>query len=92
MPIYEYRCQSCGKSEETLEPMSAPLTHDCPSCGQAQGMQRQVSAAAFALQGSGWFANGYSEGPARKGSEKPVESTSGPSSTGGGCCGGCACH
>ena len=34
MPIYEYRCESCGHEMEAIQKMSdAPLS-DCPECGQ----------------------------------------------------------
>ncbi|MBP1773881.1 MAG: hypothetical protein H6P99_3044 [Holophagaceae bacterium] len=55
MPLYEYRCEACGQSEEKLEGLSAPLVHACPACGAAEGMTRQVSAAAFTLAGGGWY-------------------------------------
>lgn len=52
MPIYEYRCGSCGAREERLEPLGAPETHACEACGQTQGMARQPSVAAVAVGGS----------------------------------------
>lgn len=90
MPLYEYRCEACGESEERLEPISAPDRHDCPKCGHTEGMARQVSMAAFALAGSGWYAQGYGKDGGAKTPDKP---TAAPKATeGGGCCGGCACH
>ena len=54
MPIYEYRCDSCGASHEALQKMSdLPLT-DCPVCGEPQ-LVKLVSAAAFHLKGGGWY-------------------------------------
>ncbi len=54
MPIYEYRCQSCGHQLEKLQRMSdAPLT-DCPECGKS-ALKRLVSAAGFRLKGGGWY-------------------------------------
>lgn len=61
MPIYEYRCGSCGTRREVLQKMSdAPLT-DCPSCG-APALQKLVSAAGFQLKGSGWYATDFRGG------------------------------
>ena len=58
MPIYEYRCGSCGAHREVLQKMSdAPLT-DCPSCG-APTLQKLVSAAGFQIKGSGWYATDF---------------------------------
>lgn len=87
MPLYEYRCQVCGESEEKIQSFSAPAEHDCPKCGAGAGMKRQLSAPAFNLAGGGWYANGYS---GRGGESKtPAKDTAAPS---GGCCGGgCAC-
>jgi len=96
MPLYEYRCEACGESEEKLQGLSAPDHHPCPNCGAAQGMQRQVSVASFALSGSGWFASGYGKEKGAKAPEsaapKVSESTPAKPTEGGGCCGGCACH
>jgi len=52
MPIYEYRCGSCGAREERLEPLGALEIHACETCGQAEGMVRQLSVAAVAVGGS----------------------------------------
>jgi putative FmdB family regulatory protein len=54
MPIYEYRCVSCGHQLEKIQRMSdAPLT-DCPDCGSDQ-LRRLVSAPGFRLKGGGWY-------------------------------------
>jgi len=61
MPIYEYRCSSCGHELEALQKLSdAPLT-DCPACRQA-GLVKLVSAAGFHLKGSGWYATDFKGG------------------------------
>ena len=54
MPIYEYRCGSCGHELEKLQRMSDPELTDCPDCGEA-ALSRLVSAAGFRLKGSGWY-------------------------------------
>ena len=71
MPLYEYRCEACGVKEERLQSFSAPTAHDCPECGLAEAMQREISRTAFVLSGSGWYAGGYggSEKAPSKGSE-----------------------
>ena len=55
MPLYEYRCEGCGQSEERLESLSAPEVHACPACQAPEGMRRQLSVAAFSLSGGGWY-------------------------------------
>ena len=54
MPIYEYRCASCGHEMEKLQRLSDPDLTDCPDCGTA-ALTRLVSAAGFRLKGSGWY-------------------------------------
>jgi len=52
MPIYEYRCQSCGHQQEFLRKVSdAPLT-TCPKCAKPS-FSKMLSAAGFQLKGSG---------------------------------------
>lgn len=54
MPIYEYRCQSCGHELEKLQRMSDAALTDCPECGK-NTLKRLISAAGFRLKGGGWY-------------------------------------
>jgi putative FmdB family regulatory protein len=66
MPIYEYKCSSCGHKKEVLQKMSdAPLT-ECPACGKP-ALTKLISAAGFQLKGSGWYATDF------KGGAKPAK-------------------
>lgn len=59
MPIYAYKCGSCGHAKDVLQKVSdAPLAV-CPACG-AQAFSKQVTAAGFQLKGSGWYATDFS--------------------------------
>ena len=61
MPIYAYKCESCGFSKDVLQKMSdAPLS-DCPSCGGST-FKKQLTAAGFQLKGSGWYATDFKGG------------------------------
>ena len=61
MPIYEYRCSSCGHEKEVLQKMSdAPLA-ECPACGKSS-FRKLISAAGFQLKGSGWYATDFKGG------------------------------
>ncbi len=61
MPIYAYKCESCGHAKDVLQKMSDdPLTL-CPSCGQAS-FKKQLTAAGFQLKGSGWYVTDFREG------------------------------
>jgi putative FmdB family regulatory protein len=65
MPIYAYRCTSCGHAKDVLQKLSdAPLTV-CPSCGAA-AFSKQVTAAGFQLKGSGWYATDFKSGAGTK--------------------------
>ena len=71
MPIYEYRCSNCGHELEALQKLAdAPLVV-CPSCN-AQSLVKLVSASAFQLKGSGWYATDFKGGakPAAKPDER----------------------
>ena len=58
MPIYEYRCSSCGFEEEYLQKVGAALLTDCPECGKAT-FAKKLTAAGFQLKGSGWYATDF---------------------------------
>ena len=69
MPIYAYKCGSCGHAKDVLQKISDPLLTVCPACGAA-AFTKQVTAAGFQLKGSGWYVtdfrggNGGSSAPA----------------------------
>ena len=58
MPIYAYRCEGCGFQKDALQKLSDPPLVDCPECGQPT-MVKQVTAAGFALKGSGWYVTDF---------------------------------
>jgi putative FmdB family regulatory protein len=58
MPIYEYRCATCGFENEYLQKVSDPLLTDCPDCGKPT-FNKLVSAAGFQLKGNGWYATDF---------------------------------
>jgi putative FmdB family regulatory protein len=65
MPIYAYRCQDCGFEKDQLQKLSdAPLTV-CPSCS-GNGFARKLTAPAFQLKGSGWYATDFRDGGQKK--------------------------
>lgn len=61
MPIYAYKCDSCGFAKDVLQKLSdAPLTQ-CPSCS-VSSFKKQLTAAGFQLKGSGWYATDFKGG------------------------------
>ena len=65
MPIYAYRCTSCGFEKDHLQKLSDPVLTTCPECGAAS-YAKQVTAAGFQLKGTGWYATDF------KGGSKPA--------------------
>jgi putative FmdB family regulatory protein len=62
MPLYEYRCDACGKNFEVIQKFSDdPLTTHA-GCGGH--VQRLLSPPALQFKGTGWYVTDY----ARKGS------------------------
>jgi putative FmdB family regulatory protein len=58
MPIYAYRCASCGHARDVLQKMSDPVLTVCPACG-ADAFSKQLTAAGFQLKGSGWYVTDF---------------------------------
>jgi putative FmdB family regulatory protein len=81
MPIYEYRCDSCGFQKEHLQKMSEPQLTTCPECGK-ESYSKLLSAAGFHLKGNGWYATDF------KGGGKPESAP--PCQGGTGACTPCA--
>jgi putative FmdB family regulatory protein len=54
MPIYEYRCESCGHTLDALQKISDDPLKECPDC-EAIALKRLISAPAFRLKGGGWY-------------------------------------
>ena len=103
MPIYAYKCESCGHAKDVLQKISdAPLT-DCPACGKPT-FSKQLTAAGFQLKGSGWYATDFKGGgaaatsaPASAAAASESATTTAASSdaggaAAGGCGASCACH
>jgi len=81
MPIYAYKCESCGHAKDVLQKMSDDPLTKCPSCG-APTFNKQLTAAGFQLKGNGWYATDFKGGssgtsaPAVAGSGAGAASTS----------------
>lgn len=94
MPIYVYRCGSCGHEKDVLQKISdAPLTA-CPQCN-AETFSKQLTAPGFQLKGNGWYATDFKGGAkAAPATAAPVKAESAKSDNPPPCQGGtgaCAC-
>ena len=97
MPIYAYKCASCGHAKDVLQKISDPALTECPACGQSS-FAKQLTAAGFQLKGSGWYATDF-KGGSSSSSADSTSSAEGASATAtettsaaGACGGSCACH
>ncbi len=60
MPIYGYRCRTCGHEFEVLQKMSDAPLKTCPKCsGQ---LAKMVYAAGIVYKGSGYYSTDYKSG------------------------------
>ena len=95
MPIYEYRCSSCGHQQEFMQKVSDPQLTVCTKCNKPS-FTKMVTAAGFQLKGSGWYATDFkskgaaaakpagdaaSSDGAKKGGDAPQKGDSGEGST-----------
>src|SRR5882672_1177500 len=76
MPIYEYRCSSCGFQKEYLRKLSDPVLTDCPECGK-ETFSKMLSAAGFQLKGSGWYATDFKNSGAKPAAKPDATTASG---------------
>jgi len=53
MPIFAYRCESCGHRLDELQKLTDEPLKDCPACGEPS-LQKLLSAPNFHLKGGGW--------------------------------------
>ena len=72
MPIYEYRCSSCGFQKEYLRKVHDPLLSSCPECGKAS-FEKMLTAAGFQLKGSGWYASDFKNSGAKPPQKEKTE-------------------
>jgi len=82
MPIYEYRCQSCGHELEALQFLNEDPLTDCPECGKPE-LKRKISAAGFRLSGKGWYETDFKSKNKQRnlaGEREPASKKSGDSS------------
>jgi putative FmdB family regulatory protein len=75
MPLYEYRCSKCAETFEVMRKFSDPPLNEHEGCGGT--LERLLSAPAFQLKGTGWYATDYAKGGAKVGGSSKGESGEG---------------
>jgi putative FmdB family regulatory protein len=69
MPIYEYACPDCGHLNDHLQKLADAPIAVCPSCGSHK-YYKKISAAGFALKGTGWYVTDFRNGSGGKPADK----------------------
>lgn len=80
MPIYEYRCTSCGDEFENIQKVNSHPLRKCKHCSGK--LEKLISRSSFQLKGGGWFINDYAgTGRAKKKASATTEKSTDSSST-----------
>ena len=64
MPLYEYKCHSCGDVFEIIQKFSDEPLAVHESCGGP--VERLISTSALQFKGSGWYVNDYGKGNSKQ--------------------------
>ena len=60
MPLYEYKCQTCGETFEVIQKFSDKPLEVHENCGGH--VERLISPSALQFKGSGWYVTDYASG------------------------------
>jgi len=58
MPIYTYRCESCGVQFERQQSFNDPSLTRCPECNKNK-LRKVITPAGIIFKGSGWYATDH---------------------------------
>ncbi|MGW4857095.1 FmdB family zinc ribbon protein [Kocuria palustris] len=79
MPVYAYKCKSCGHQLEVRQSFSdAPLS-ECPQCGGE--LRKQFNSVGVVFKGSGFYRNDSRASSSPPSASSSESSTSGTSSS-----------
>ncbi len=80
MPLYEYRCKTCGRTFEIIQKFSDRPLRKCSECSGE--LEKLISRSSFQLKGGGWFINDYSSSKSASpsGESKPKKTSEAGSS------------
>jgi putative FmdB family regulatory protein len=62
LPLYEYKCESCGDTFEVIQKFADEPLKVHEKCGGP--VHRLMSAPAFQFKGTGWYVTDYAKGGA----------------------------
>ncbi|MEW1977865.1 FmdB family zinc ribbon protein [Kocuria palustris] len=79
MPVYAYKCKSCGHQLEVRQSFSdAPLS-ECPQCGGE--LRKQFNSVGVVFKGTGFYRNDSRASSSSSSASSSESSTSGTSSS-----------
>lgn len=79
MPVYAYRCESCGVQQDVLQKISDATLTVCPECGK-ESFTKQLTAPGFQLKGNGYYVTDF-----KNGNQPKAESACSPCAASGTC-------
>ncbi len=88
VPTYDYECDSCGRTYEVWQKISAAPLTSCQYCGGP--VHRLLAPAPFILKGGGWYVTDYPSESRKKAMEaekKTADSTPATKTSDGGSAG-----
>ena len=69
MPIYEYRCDACGRTVEAFQKFSDLPLESCEACGGH--LSKVLHPVAIHFKGSGFYTTDYGRGSGKRPSGEP---------------------
>lgn len=73
MPIYTYRCESCGVRFERQQSFNDPVLTRCPECNK-KSLRKVYTPVGILFKGSGFYATDHRSPSGANRTSKPVES------------------
>jgi len=82
MPIYEYKCEKCGREFDVFQKITDPEVKTCNLCNGP--VKKLVSLSTFHLKGSGWYVTDYGgkKAPVNEKSKDETKTSSSSSESG----------
>ena len=75
MPLYEYRCDACGRRFEKIQKFSDAPLETCELCGKGP-VHKLMSSPAIQFKGSGWYITDYARKDAGTGGAEKTDGAS----------------
>lgn len=76
MPLYRYRCETCGHSFSVLDSFESPDQRECTECGALQA-RRVPSRVGTQYKGKGFYTTNYGRRPSESSDTSPEKIGSG---------------